>query len=171
MKKWIVVLVALVVGVGILKAIEHQGYKRGVESERLAWSQRESLEVTRLNNAIVDAQSTARDAERKHAEDLAALSIKFQQEFTNVKRKNASDISAVRAGTLRLRDVSAGSAGQDSCRHSASETGAPAGGSPTAEGSYLSGAAAEFLLGLANEADEVVVQLTECQAILVRDRQ
>lgn len=168
MKQWGFVFGAVAV-IAALFLADHGGYERGEANTNAVWQARETSEVTELNVALADLYQRARDTEQKHAADIAAISSKYQQELRNARNQSAVDRDSVRAGTLRLRDHAA--TGEGACRDSAGKADTGASGSVTAEGSYLSGAAAEFLLRLANEADEVVIQLTECQAVVMRDRQ
>jgi len=144
------------------------GRTRGIESERLVWQTRENLQLQAANQKIRELAEQAREAERTHAEANAAISDYFQGELQNEKKRHDADLAAVRDGGFRLRD-----------RYSAAicpgpdrvpETAAPAERHHGAEGAELSRESTIFLLGLASEADQIVMQLQACQAVIAADR-
>lgn len=116
--------------------------------------------------AIVASRAKAAEIEENHRKELAAQAAKYEKERADDKAKHDKDIAAVRSGAIRLRDAAAtcASAGNDPKPSTAPS------GSDGPKGADLSGSASEFLLSLANEADDVVKQLTACQQVILSDR-
>lgn len=144
-------------------------YKNGVQAERVVWQKAENkaLQIT-----LADLQATQeklRIAENNHAVQLNHVSQTYQEKLTNEKQKLNNVIASYRAGTLSLRDKHATS-DAPACAGIPAKTGTAASGRDATEGAKLSQPLAEFLIGLASEADEVVQQLTACQAIVNADR-
>lgn len=119
-----------------------------------------------VSRRVGELQEQARAAERKHAEALAEVSRAYEEKIGERDRQRAADRAALLSGALRLRDPGpapagrgvAASAGAGSCRCDGRASG------------ELSGAAAEFLLGLAADADAVADQLAACQRVVIEDR-
>lgn len=119
-----------------------------------------------VSRRVGELQEQARAAERKHAEALAEVSRAYEEKIGERDRQRAADRAALLSGALRLRDPGpapagrgvAASAGAGSCRCDGRAAG------------ELSGAAAEFLLGLAADADAVADQLAACQRVVTEDR-
>lgn len=163
---WIIVgflLALIVVGAGAYT----KGHSDGVDGERVVWQKRENAELAAANAKIIELNKAARDAETVHAAAVNLISTTLQGQ-TNAARAETERLrAAARAGTFRLRDP----AGREStCPGGAPETGPTAGQRDGGQGAYLSAAAADFLLGLTGEADEVVAQLTACQGVVIEDR-
>lgn len=161
-----VVLAAVVGFVAAVGGAYLYGDHVGTKTERAAWLDRDNKALAATNKRIIELNEAARATERKHAEDLAGVSAGYQKELQDEKAKADRVVSDLRAGNKRLRIAVADSA----C---GSETGGTASGSGGRDGgtrAELSGEAAEFLVGLASEADQVVRQLQACQEIVKRDR-
>jgi len=168
---WLEVLIILIVVAAIIGAIYAYGDEQfglGQKAERAEWLSRENTELTEANALIVALEEAAREKERQHALAMAAVSAQYQEDLRDEKATRDRVVADLRSGAQRLRIELA-----------RRET---AGGSGTAEGSASAGrcdgethaelsvAASEFLVGLASEADEVVRQLTACQAVVTADR-
>lgn len=143
------------------------GQHNGTRLEKARWLERENVEIVAANKKIQELETAARAAETQHATAVATIATTLEGERNAARAETERLRAAARAGTVRLRDPGAR---QDACPSGAAETGPAPGkrdGPATAE---LSGAAADFLLGLTGEADEVVRQLTACQALVLEDR-
>ena len=154
---------ASLVGVGVWQRSD------GATTERTMWVERENAELVAANAKIVQLNAAARAQEVRHAESLAAISTGHQQEIKNAQAQANADRAAVRAGGLRLYDVAA--PGLRACGSLSGAPGATAGGRDGPKGGELSGAAAEFLLELVNDADAVARQLAACQQVVRADRE
>lgn len=164
-------LSALLVVAAVALAIYAYGQQQfglGEQAERSAWLKRENAELTMANAKIKTLEEEYRKREAQHATDMAAVSTKYQQELAHVKADKDRVIADLRSGALRLRiAVAAARPGGGSA---AAATGTAAAGCDGEARAELSGAASEFLVGLANECDEVTHQLAACQAVIVKDR-
>lgn len=150
-----------------LAAVGLWQHHAGTVGERTLWQAREADELRQANATIAQLQTAYRATERRHADLMATISATYQEQLTNATDQHTTDLAALRAGTLRLRDRAAR---QSPACDRVPETTAAAGGRDGDPGTELSGAAAEFLLGLTNRANRIVEQLTACQAIVRADR-
>lgn len=166
-------LITSVLLVGLAYAlIAHYGnarYKAGETAERGRWMQRENTELIAANARIIELERSARANEWLQAQRLADASKTYQESLQHEKATHNRIVSDLRTGALRLRIELA---------RRETAAGGTAGDSPPGPGrcdgearAELSTAAAEFLVGLAAEADAVVHQLTACQAVVIADRQ
>ena len=107
---------------------------------------------------LAQASEEARAKEYQRAEDLAKVGEQLEKDNQDLKDQNKRDVAAVRAGELRLRVANA-------CPgpSSAPAAGATASERDDATTAELPREVAEDLLSLANDADEVVNQLSACQ--------
>lgn len=144
-------------------------YNNGVNAERVAWQKSEKENLQKAIKHIARLNAKIRDAEQAHALELQTVSNNYQQGLKHEKQKLNDAIASYRAGTISLRDKHAAS-DTPACAGFAAEIGTGTGRRDATEGSQLSQPLAEFLIGLASEADEVVQQLTACQAIVNADR-
>ena len=107
------------------------------------------------------------DAEVAHANSVALISTTLQGETDAAKAELEAERARARSGTFRLRDHTAS---REACTGGTGQA-APAPSERDGKaGAYLSAEAADFLLGLAGEADDIVRQLTACQAVILDDR-
>lgn len=165
---WLLLAVVIVFGASNAGSYWY-GTNVGAEGERVEWQKRENQELAAANKRIVDLTETVRAKESMHAVELANISAQYQKELQDEKSKADRVIADVRAGARKLRIPVAST--YQAC--GSGEAGkAPAApfrrdGEARAE---LSASASSFLIGLANEADQVVRQLTACQAIIMQDR-
>lgn len=161
-----VLLVAALIG-GIY-AYGQQQFGLGEEVERSAWLARENTTLTTANARIKELEDQARIKEHEHAQGMAKASAQYQEDLKNEKTAKDRVIADLRSGALRLRIpvTCPGAAG-------GSATATPGSGAVGRDGetrAELSFEASEFLVGLTSEADEVVRQLTACQAVVIADR-
>jgi len=106
--------------------------------------------------------------EENWQKQFVAASKEYQRRLANAETQKLADAAAVDAGRIRLLDP--GTVGK-ACGDSPPSTTGSSSGRNGSEGSELSRASAKFLLGLANDADAVVMQLSACQQILLNERQ
>ncbi len=168
---WVKLLAVALAIVAIMWAIYAYGeeqFSRGEVAERARWQVRENEELAAANSTIIMLNRQARDRERQHAEDMALASAYYQEDIRRVELKKDRVIADLRAGTQRLRIPIAASPA--ACSGITTEAFAAASGRDGAARAELSGSAAEFLVGLAIDADKVVHQLTACQQIIKADR-
>jgi hypothetical protein len=159
---------ALVIAAAAISAY-NWAYKNGVQAERVVWQQSENSKLQEAIAHINGLNKKIRDAERAHAVELQTVSNNYQQGLKHEKQKFNDVVASYRAGTISLRDKHAASSAP-TCAGFTAEIGTGAGRRDATEGANLSQPLAEFLIGLASEADEAVQQLTACQAIVAADR-
>jgi hypothetical protein len=140
----------------------------GAMAERLKWQERETQAAQTAALEIDRLQTAARQAEHEHGLEMAAIGMDYERRLRDVEKRKAADRAAVSAGALRLYDRPPGLRA-DAC--GVSSFGSSPGRGDGRTPSELSGAAAGFLLDLANDADAVAGQLAECQAVIRADRQ
>ena len=157
---------ALVISVALVQAYGW-AYKNGVNAERVAWQTSQNLALAEANKKLFDAEEQARVNEHLHAVQLNTISNTYQEKLTNEKQRHDSIVASLRAGNLSLRDKYAPPGNAAPGATLSSEAGAADSGRNATEGAKLSQPLAEFLIGLTSEADEVVNQLTACQAELL----
>lgn len=169
---WAKALGIVAIALGIIYGISaYNGWliNVGKTAERAEWLKRDNAELTAAKTRIKTLEDEARAKEHAHGLAMVAASTQYQKDLSHEKATKDGVIADLRSGARRLRiELAAAKATGGS---SAAQVGAGPGrcdGQTTAE---LSESAAEFLVGLASEADEVVHQLTACQAVVTADRQ
>lgn len=169
---WTKEIIGLIVVVAVIAGLYSFGaecYSNGQTEERAVWQQRENTTLLAANARIIELEAAARRTERLVGDALANASQTYQESLTHEKTVHERTVADLRAGHRRLRIelVSRPPAIGDP----SSPTATAATGCDGATFGELSTASAEFLVGLANEADTVVHQLTACQAVVIADRQ
>lgn len=126
----------------------------------------QALDVERTaSKKLADANARVRATEQKSAQDLAAISATYQKGLSDVVSTHKDVVARIRSGALRLSVPARADTGDTA--------GASAAGASERDADarcQLSDTAAEFLTGLASEADGVARQLSACQAIVTADR-
>ncbi|NNM68932.1 MAG: hypothetical protein HKM00_03000 [Gallionella sp.] len=140
----------------------------GHTAERVVWQAKDNQELTAANAEILSLEEAARAAQQQHIQSLADIATQFEKEKQDAQIKANTRLAQYRAGAFRLRDPSAVSA--RTCGNQTGQIATSTGGSDGGSPGELSGSASEFLLGLTGEADEVVRQLSACQAVVIEDR-
>lgn len=151
--------------------LDRLGYERGASETTAQYAARDNAALQAAIQAKDKAEARIAALEDNNAKAVAAASTNYQKGLADGKVTLDAALADVRAG-FRLRDP-AGSPGL-SARCIGDAIGPPsaaASGRDGQAGSELSQAASDFLLRLAGEADEVVIQLTACQQILISDRE
>ena len=135
------------------------GFGGGYKLQSLRWE----ASLKEAADKRVEAVNQAREREHELGKVHETIATTLEKDKQNALRKKDAVIADLRAGTLRLRLPS-----------DLPGTSAPA-ASPSkcdgASGSELPRITSEFLLAQAARADEIVLQLQSCQAILRADRQ
>lgn len=171
----------LLLGIGVAFVLSNlasyfTGKTDGRTHERAAWMERENTELAAANAKILELNSAARTKEAEHAAAVNLISTTYEGERNAARKETGRLIARARAGDVRLRDPAAGR--EKPCA-SGAVTPAPGPGErdggkgadvPTTAAGVLSGEASAFLVALTGEADEVVIQLTACQAVVTDDR-
>lgn len=176
MNPWLL-LGALAAFVASVTGAFFYGQNVGAEDERAEWQDRENVELSAANKRIIELTETARAQESEHAVELHAISAKYQEDLQNEKIKSDAVVSDVRAGIIRLRDP--GSTASRACGGEAGKAAASASGRdgeaggelPSTGDGILSVEAAEFIVRIASEADDIVRQLSACQKVIETDRE
>lgn len=164
-------LLALLVITAIVAAIYAYGQQQfglGEKAEKAKWLDRENKELVEANDKIKTLEEKYRNQEHRHAEHLAAVSTKYQEDLKHAKAEKERVITGLRLGDIRLRITVArtfASGGNSTAAALACTTGHD--GEARCE---LSPAAAEFLVRFASECDETARQLSAAQAIIIQDR-
>ncbi len=123
--------------------------------------------VQQAQAATDKADQDRKDLEAKHRQDMADLdAAHFKKRETEIASTN-NLVADLRAGTVRLRKSLAAA---ETRALTAGATGNTTGLGDAARGTGLQQADAEFLLREAGRADQVVIQLGACQAIVEADR-
>jgi len=146
-----------------------QGWR--LEALRGAYAERDTTAQAEATKAIQAAQTRARTAERKSAEDVAAVAAQFEKDKAHVALQNRKTIADLHTGILILRVQLDTRGTQPGDRSAASEIGSGTGQRDDCPGTVVLGQAdSTFLIREASAADEIVEQLTACQAIVKADR-
>lgn len=173
MEARIAALLGFAATVGLLALLHFYGqhqFAQGEAAEHARWVVRENKALQAANAEISQLNQQARDQERQHAEAVAHISTQFQEQLHHVQSQKDSVIADLRAGAVRLRIPVNPAATSAACSGIPAEAFASASRRDGETRADLSEAAAEFLIELASEADEVVHQLASCQTLLQADR-
>lgn len=139
----------------------------GHTAERSTWQGRENKELVDANASIKRLEEEARDTERKHVLALANIDRRYQKELQDAEDQKARDVAAARAGRIVLRIPSPCKGPDGGATSGVASTPGSGDGQKTAE---LPREVAANLFALADDANAVVRQLTECQAVILDDR-
>lgn len=163
-----VLLGALAAFVASVTGAFFYGQNVGAEDERVEWQARENVEITAANRKILDLTEAARAQESLHAIELNAISTKYQEDLQNEKATRDRVVADLRNGSRVLRIPVTRTV--ETCGGEAGTASASTSGRDGEARADIHPAAAEFLVGLASEADAVVRQLAACQAMILQDR-
>jgi prophage endopeptidase len=142
--------------------LHHKGFAEGSAEVQATFDKH----LLQDQQALEAANAAERVKEQKHAQDIAEADQRRQEAIQNVKDEYEKLIAGMRADAIRVRNNRAAvCAGIP-----ASATAASASSSDAGATSQLSDADAQFLLHIGEQADEVVEQLSSCQAILKAER-
>lgn len=163
-----VALGCVILWLGSLVAIGAWQNDAGRQSERLVWQQRDNQELVAANAAIQKGNAEARATEHRHAAELADIAGKYEEIRQNAKAQKDQDLAAARAGALRLRYATSPAQTAD-LGAASSVASTPGGGNGAASGDLPPEITAN-LFALADDADEIVHQLSACQDVVRQDR-
>lgn len=141
-------------------------YDQGKTSERSDWLSRENTELVSANAAISELETEVKTAHLAHSSRIASVAEQYEKEKQREIEKRDRRIADLRADNLRLLDPGSKNTADD-------KADGPTTGTSKCDGQTggrLSVEASEFLLRLTGEADEVVIQLAACQAVVQSDR-
>ena len=163
------IILAAIISIGLAGGFGYaKGHRDGATSEKAAWYARQITQGALYSAKLLEAENAARAAEDAKADAVRALDTAYQKRLTDAQILHDADVAAARAGAIVLHDP-----GAPACPagdRSAGPVAAPASVSDGPARPGLSAAANEFLLSLADEADQLVNQLTACQAVITADR-
>jgi len=157
--------------VALVLAIAGFFYGSSITADSLNASHKAEIQTINARNAkaVVALQSNVRALEQGRVTDMATLDKQFTERLKHEIDSKDRTIADLRAGTVQLRK-------RFSCDDRTAQGGTGAPGTSTSLGDAgtpggLQTEDAEFLLREAGRADEVVAQLSACQAIVRKDRE
>jgi prophage endopeptidase len=164
---WLV-MAKYVAMLGLLVAVGLWQRHDGALSERVVWETRLAEENANAAKLIQAAEESARQKEHDSAQQIQSISADYQRKLAYEKTKYKSVDVAVANNDFRLLDRDAAAV----CPNNSgtAEAAAPSSGSDGAEGCKLSANVTRSLWFLATNADDIVEQLTACQAVVEADR-
>lgn len=136
-----------------------------VRGEYAARDVKAAADYAEKERAITDAY---RKKEAQWQAKSAAVSAQYQKRIAANETQRLADLAALESRTLVLRDPNAAACAASG--GGTGETAAAPGGRDGAKGADLPEKTSRFLLGLANEADLLVIQLQSCQQVLIDER-
>lgn len=140
----------------------------GRTAERVESQAREIETVTAANAKIKQLNDAARAAEHASAVAIATIGAEHASAIETLEARRRRDVAAVRDGAIKLRV--AGTCTPSPGGSAVPEARAAPGLGDGAQSIELPREATDFLLGLANDADQVADQLRSCQSIVLNDR-
>ncbi len=138
-------------------------YDNGVTDQKVIAETEKNNRLIATNKALIATQKQLAQLELDYAKLVTANSDNYQKGLKDGQLKKSNAIASVNAGTLKLQDNYA-AARTDCITGSNVESDPSSGGRNATESTGLSRETSEFLISLANEADDVVKQLTTVQA-------
>lgn len=169
---WLIpMVISLLLGTVLVAAGYAYGEKQfalGEQAERSAWQTRENDQLLAANAKIKHLEEKYRQQEQDAADAIAIISFNYQKDLKHVQAEKDRVIAGLRDGTFRLRLPAASGLHPNGGATAAVAACAP--GCDAAARAELPVEAAEFLVGLASEADEVAKQLGRCQEVIQADR-
>lgn len=166
-----------VLAVVVAFALAFGCYEFGVHVEHLArvaevngLMQQQAEALAAANKARADAEQAARDTEAQRVADMATLDANYQKELSDAKTVSDATIAGLSSGNVRLRSRFTCNAGSGSVP-STSQAGTSTSSADAASAGGLRTADAEFLIRLADRADQCAVQVKALQDAVARDRQ
>lgn len=126
----------------------------------------ESADLVSANEKIVTLTNELIAEQSAHSTRLSLISQQYEKEKLDVAKERDLVIADLRAERRRLRDPG----NPRTAANAESGTPATTGKCDGETRGFLSIETSEFLVRLTGEADEVVHQLTECQAVVMSDR-
>lgn len=162
-----VVLLIVAIAAAIMR-FYNWAYDNGEIHERQKWTEAQSTANKSLLDRAIKAENALRQSQADNQLALNNISAQYQRELNDAKTKVNDTIAKSRAGSLVLRDKYATTNNAAACSGVAKSSASDPGGRNVQTGAQLSGQTSEFLIGLTNEADDAVRQLTACQATVTQ---
>lgn len=142
-------------------------YNKGEIHERALWTAKQAIETQRAQSEIIALQTKYAKLEASKESEEAAIASQYQEGLKNVKEENARVIAGINSHAIRLRDNYA--VAVPACNSASPQAIATDSGDHDTGNGVLSDEASRFLLGEAEHADEVVLELQACQAKVISD--
>lgn len=146
------------------------GVAKGKADQDAEYARRDNQALRDAIHARERMQQEKEAIEQRNAALVGAASTAYQEGLSHGKKDVDDAVRRVHAG-YRLRDPGRTAAAAECAAGAAAAPDAGAGRRDGEAGAELSAAASEFLLRIAGEADDVVRQLTACQAVVAADRE
>jgi hypothetical protein len=167
-KPWWLRLLPYALAVGAVMAALWAAYSFGCDVTSEHYQRVIAQHDADNSKLLLEAQGKLRAQERRHIADMTSIDQQHQEAMQNEITSRDRTIADLRTGAVRLRDkfttcqrATAGTAGA---------AGASTGKCDAAASIELQKADAEFLIGLASDADQVADQLRACQGVVRKDR-
>lgn len=172
----LIIILALLAAIGYgiksyLDGVDAKAYQRGKQETEAAYAKRDNQALREANAEIQKLNDAARAHEHADAEALAKIDQQRAKDAKNAEDKRKRDVADARSGALGMRDpgqVTRCAAASGLSPGPAAKPGAGVSDGDAAGG--LSREAVQFLLVLADDADDVAKQLASAQAVIRQDR-
>lgn len=152
--------------------LDKKGFDRGVLETTAAYQKRDNADLQTAVRRIQALQEAARAAEAGHAAELSKIGDQLTKERANAKAEQNRIAADIAAGRLLRRDDAYQTRAQrpEGGGDPVGPAGAAAVRGDGAQVCELSAKAQGSVLDIGADADEVVKQLTACQAVILEDR-
>lgn len=160
-------LICAALVLGLTLGAYFQGRIDGTRITKAEFLQLRLQEQAEHQAAINAAWKVKADTEGKWQAKVSEIDKDRQRLRSANETQRLADLAALDARTLILRDPNRNAEASGNC---AATVASGSSGSDGSSGANLPVKTAQFLLGLASEADAVTIQLSACQAILQSDR-
>jgi prophage endopeptidase len=160
-------LTKAVAALAIVLVLGGVSYSKG----RAAAAQKFNLQLSAISGEhkkqLAALEAAARVKEQAAVVQIAAIEAQHQEQLKDEKSKSDAATSDLRSGAVRLRNRFTCDAGASGGVPDAATS---TSGGDAAASRGLQGADAELLIREAARADEIVLQLQACQAVVAADR-
>lgn len=162
----IAAVAAMALGAVLINNYGDGRYDEGKADEHAAWTKREASELATANGRIRELNTQAREQESQNAIALAVIGKDLEKKRDIHERRRDDAIDAARVDPIGLRvPIQPGTTTcQDPGGNPAGETATAPGERDGAATARLSDEAARFFVSEATRANQIVEQLTACQA-------
>jgi prophage endopeptidase len=142
-------------------------YQYGVQAERKRWQDKANTALIKSQEKVMRLNTLNRELERSASLQAQSLKTLYEGKIQDEKKHADSVIADLRSGIKRL---SVGIKPRAGCASTGSKITADIASSQNPARAELSDAASEFLIGLAAEADTVVIESNMIKAELLACR-
>ena len=144
----------------------------GASSVQAKWQARETAQQAAAAKRIQQLSDAARKTEQASVAKMNEQAEDYERKLSDANKQRRTDVAAVRAGTLRLRDPNASAV--RTCPDTRAKAGPASGVGDGTEGGGFSEAAAgllsaetgAWLIDFAADADRNTIQLGACQKVI-----